>query len=401
MTRFPDALLDRASKYLPALLLVTYGVFTIGYFFFPDYNNQYRFYTKAVFFPAIFVLLTPLREIWKQPLFRLILLYLIYMLASALWSDPFRLYEFGQRLTLSVFILSFIAITHYLNDRYKVGFDRLLQLAVFVAAVAAIISLVVWYRNHVFPLSRLMGMGALTNVNEYANVYGIFALLATGYLLRASSLHERVLYIFAAMAFLCFIWFGQSRTAFVALFAALLVLVFNIAGQERIRSVAWLMAFIGILAIFSHGVIDHAWSRGASFRLQIWEEVITEVAEAPVFGHGLLSEMHIWVSGVDYQMPHNAFLSVLWQGGVIGLGLFLLLIVSAFRQAWRFGKEQGRFVVFSILVFSTGIMLTSVDDLIVRPRDRWLVFWFPLALLISYKTILARNSRPSDAGQGN
>ncbi len=388
------AFFQRVNKFIPGLLFVTYAIFTTGYFFFPDYNDHYRFYAKAVFLPALFVLLAPAREIMKHPVFKLTLAYLIYMLASALWSDPFRLYEFGQKLTLSAYILTFIAVTHFLNDRYKAGFDRMLKFAVLVAAIAAVISLVVWYRDHAFPSARVSGIGTLTNVNEFANVYGVFALLATGYLLKASSLREKALYVLAVVAFLCFIWFGQSRSAFAALFAALLFLVFFMAGQERIKPIVWLIACVGVLAIFSPEHIEHAWQRGASLRLPIWERVIAQVAEAPVFGHGLVSEMHFLVSGHDFGIPHNTFLSVLWQGGVIGLALFLLLIASAFRQAWRLGKEQGRFVVFSILIFSTGVMLTAVDDVITRPREEWMVFWFPLALLISYQTIIARGSRP-------
>ena len=328
MTTFSDAFLQHTNKYIPRILFATYGIFTIGYFFFPEYSNHYRFYAYAVFLPAVFVLLAPVREIMEHPVFKLILVYLIYMLASALWSDPFRLYEFGQRLTLSVYILSFIATTHFLNDRYKAGFERMLKFAVCVAAIAAVVSLVVWYRGHTFPSTRLEGIGTLTNVNEFANLYGVFALLATGFLLTAPSLRERALYVFAVMAFLCFIWFGQSRTAFVALFAALLSLVFYMAGQERIRPIVWLIACVGALAIFFPGNMEDAWQRGTSFRLPIWEGAIAQVAEVPVFGHGLLSEMHVFVPGFDFGIPHNTFLSVLWQGGIIGLTLFLLLIAS-------------------------------------------------------------------------
>ncbi len=389
-----DTFLQRANRCISGLLLVTYGMFTTGYFFFPDYDEHYRFYARAVFIPALFVLPAPLREIKEHPVFKLTLVYLIYMLASALWSDPFNLFEFGQKLTLSVYILAFIAITHFLNDRYKTGFDRMLKISVFVAAVAALVSFVIWYSNHGFPLSRMRGIGTLTNINEFANVYGVFALLAIGYLLTASSLRARASYVFAVITFLCFIWFGQSRTAFVALFIVLIFLVLNMAWQERVRPIVWLIACVGILAILFSGSMEIASQRGMSYRLPIWEATITQVADAPVFGHGALSEMHFLASKLDFWIPHNTFLSVLWQGGVIGLTLFLLLIASAYRQAWRLWREQGRFVVFGILIFSTGVMLTAVDDVITRPREEWMVFWFPLALLISYQTISARNSRP-------
>lgn len=44
-------------------------------------------------------------------------------------------------------------------------------------------------------------------------------------------------------------------------------------------------------------------------------------------------------------------------------------------------------------------MLTSVDDVIAQPREQWMVFWFPLALLISYRAILARDARASGVGR--
>jgi len=393
MTITSQAFFQRIKKTIPGLLFVTYGLFTIGYFLSPDYNNHYRFFAKAVFFPALFVLLEPFREIMKHPVLRLTLVYLIYMLASSLWSDTFSLFEFGQRLTISVYILVFITTTRYLNDRYETGFDRMLKFAVLVAAIAAIVSIVVWYRNHAFPGSRAEGLGSLTNVNEFANVYGVFALLATGYLLRASTLREKGVYILAIVAFLCFIWFGQSRTAFSVLFFTLILLSFCMAGQGRIKTIAWLVACVVALALIFPEQIENAWLRGVGLRLPIWKGVIAEIAEAPLLGHGVLTKLHIFVPGYDFQVAHNAYLHVLWQGGAVGLGLFVLLMATAFRQAWLLGKERGQFVIFSVLVFTAGIMLTGVDDVIVRPREQWMVFWFPLALLISRQTINARGSR--------
>lgn len=108
MTIFLEVFLQRINKYIPGLLFVTYGVFTIGYFLFPGYSEHYRFYARAVFLPALFVILPSLREIARHPVFRLILVYLGYMIVTSLWSETFSFYDFGQRLTLSIHILGFI-----------------------------------------------------------------------------------------------------------------------------------------------------------------------------------------------------------------------------------------------------------------------------------------------------
>jgi hypothetical protein len=60
------------------------------------------------------------------------------------------------------------------------------------------------------------------------------------------------------------------------------------------------------------------------------------------------------------------------------------VLVLALRQAWLLGRIDGDYTVFCLLLFTACIMLTGVDTLIDRPRDQWLLFWLPLALLLSY-----------------
>lgn len=77
----------------------------------------------------------------------------------------------------------------------------------------------------------------------------------------------------------------------------------------------------------------------------------------------------------------------------------------ALWHAWRLGQEQRNYVVLAILIFTMGAMATGVDTLIARPIDQWMLFWFPLALLMSYQTIAThakrqtrKNDGPSDPG---
>ena len=134
-------------------------------------------------------------------------------------------------------------------------------------------------------------------------------------------------------------------------------------------------------------------------RPQIWEGTWSEAKLAPIFGHGLTSDISIVVQGSLMETTHNAYLQAFWHGGVIGLSLLLLLLLVAFRQALSLGRRGRDYTVFCMLLFVACTMMTGVDTLIDRPRDKWMLFWLPLALLLSYQTLAPREKpdlKPND-----
>lgn len=398
MTVFSAETVQRAYKIIAGLLFLSYSLFMIGYFILPDYNLQYKLYVSPLLFlalPGIAILAAAFREIKDHPVFQLIIVYMLYMVASGLWSTPFELYRFGQKLALAGYILSFIILTHFLRSWYQVGFDRMLRFSVLVAAVAASVSMLVFYNDHPFPSARVSGLGSLTNINEFANIYGVYALLAMGYGLKAAFLRERALYLFLVIIFISFIWFGQSRTAFVSLFIALFFLAITGGRQEKFKLIVLLVSAVGVFGAIFPELVEQAWIRGEGLRPLIWQAYLKDAVQTPIFGQGIISEVSYDIEGYSFGIAHNSYIQVLWHGGAIGLGLFLLLIASACRQAWRLGKEQGDFVVLGMLLFTMCAMLTGVDTLVDRPRDQWMLFWFPLALLISYQAT-DRQASPTD-----
>ena len=185
-------------------MLAAYGTFLCSYFIFRDYSDPYRFFARVVFVLGVFVLCGSLKEFWRHPLFQLLAVYILYLLLSGFWSKPFNWYLLGQKLTISVYLLSFIAITHFLISRDDNWYQRMLQICVLVAAVAALTSVLVFYRENPGPGTRLSGIGSLTNPNEFSNVYGIFALLAMGFALQPKSLVCKVPFLLAVVVFICF-----------------------------------------------------------------------------------------------------------------------------------------------------------------------------------------------------
>ena len=386
---FTPETIQRLYMVIAVLLFISYSVFMTGYYFFPDFNLQYKYFIRplhALVLPGIVILAAALREIKDHPVFPLIIVYMLYMLASGLWSSPFDLYKFGQKSANALYILCFIVLTHFLRSWFQVGFDRMLRFAVLFAAVSAIVSMFVFYGDNDFPAARLSALGSLSNINEFANVSAVYALLAMGYSLKASLFREKAFYLFLVAVFISFIWFGQSRTAFVSLFMALCFLVIANGRQGKIKLIVLVVSTIGVLGLVFPELIEKAWLRGEGLRPMIWTDYLKDAALKPIFGQGLVTEISYDVEGRIMETAHNAYIQAFWHGGVIGLGLFLLLFGGACRQAWRLGKEGGDFVVLSILVFTMFAMMTGVDTLIARPRDQWMLFWFPLALLISYQT---------------
>ena len=381
---------DYLRRAFPFLLLAAYGVFLCSYFIFSDYSKPYQFYARVMFILSLFVVVGSIREVWKHPLFQAIVAYILYLLLSGFWSHTLDWYRLGQKATVSVNLISFIAVTHFLVHWNRSLFERMLQACILFATFAAVISIVVFYSYNPFPATRLKPIGSLTNVNEFSNVYGIFALLAAFFVMRFPGRGLNWVFILSIAAFICVAWFGQSRAAFTALIIALLTLVSLMQKNKRLLSLAALTALTCLLFVAFPEVMGQLFERGPGLRPLIWAAVWDEAQSAPVFGHGLASTLSVGISGYTFETAHNAFLMLFWQGGAVGVIIFLLLLVVAFRHAWSLGQQRGDFSIFCILIFAVCTMMTGVDTLIERPRDQWMLFWFPLALLLSYQSGASR-----------
>ncbi len=380
--------IEPLRRLFPFLLLASYGLFMCGYFFLEDYSNQYRLFSRFVFFFGLFVFVAGIRANYRHPVFQAIAIYMLYLLFSGFWRDPMDWFLLGQKFVISVYILSFITITYFLVQWNRGLFERLIQLCIVVAAVAALINIFVFYSDNPFPSTRLMGIGALTNINEFANVYGVYALLAAGLALRTQNISYKVLLLVAIGIFMSYAWFGQSRTAFVSLIVALMALVGATVQEKR-----WLYAAVALLATFGAALVvmfpdtlEQAVLRGIGLRPHIWASTWEKAVLSPIIGHGLTMDIAVQAGGRLIETAHNAYLQVFWEAGAIGLFLLLVLLLLAFRSAWSLGREMGDYTIFSLLVFASITMLTGVDTLIARPRDQWMLFWLPLALLLSYQS---------------
>ena len=65
-------------------------------------------------------------------------------------------------------------------------------------------------------------------------------------------------------------------------------------------------------------------------------------------------------------------------------------IGAAVQRAVQAGRASGDYGLLALLCFGLAYMLTSTDTLITRPRELWVIVWFPLGLLAGQRLAAAR-----------
>jgi O-antigen ligase len=129
----------------------------------------------------------------------------------------------------------------------------------------------------------------------------------------------------------------------------------------------------------------------AGGRFEIWQVGWTMFADAPLQGHGFDSFGHYFdyyagSSGLglpnsqESKAPHNSFVGIAVQFGVVGFVLFLAVMFSAFRKAWvvwRKGSKNGSALAWVAALGAFLVVASFVDYAIDRKY-----LWYALGLIV-------------------
>jgi O-antigen ligase len=365
--------------YKPAfgdLLFWLYGMFMAGWFLFPEAPEHYRLF-------YVFVVLPVLLFGWKQPqpwhgnpLFGLLLAYVVYMTSSALWSVPMDWLETGRVAWYGLLVMVFIFASGLVQSDNPARFDALLRALVLLAGMTALVSLLLWYAKHPFPASRLEPLNRMSHPILAGCVYGFFAILALHFFQVATGRAGKLLFAAATALLVATVLFTQSRTAIVSLLVAMLLL----AGFRGRLLIASLTGAFAVFLLLEPGFWERL-LRGLSHRPGIWLAAWQHALEQPWFGAGYLAPTDVRVGGRTFVHAHNAYLATLRDGGVVGLLLLLAVLAAALRCALRRDRYNGHWFFTALLVYAMLCAVPDLDRLLTRPKEHWLFFWLPLALL--------------------
>lgn len=190
---------------------------------------------------------------------------------------------------------------------------------------------------------------------------------------RLKKLDSKVVYsvsflLFCVLALTCAIVF-QSRTTLVGFVAFFIGYVF----QRK----AWLLGS-GVFLLVSALAVALGWdevlqNRGYSFRLVIWEDVWRRLTMDCGVWFGCGADGYVFLG--EFPHPHNAYLSVLYQGGALAALGFLIFSVMFICRTWRSPW-------FLVALFGGASMLTETGGIFTSPKPLWVYFWIPIFMAV-------------------
>jgi O-antigen ligase len=346
----------------------------------------------------------------RSPIFIASLVFLGWVALSTLWSEaPWR-HRLGAVSDWRVLLVMSIGLVVFHEAAQK---RRLLTIFVAVATLAAAVVFLFKAFEYSPFADRPPGM-LLRNYATQTMTFAAAAIAAAALLLDRRSaqagrwrIGSRDLAALGAVAILCASIASVSvgRSGALALGAGAVVLAL---GMRR-DWLAWLLPAVVVCGLaaavafatpmrqhFATGVyeLEHAdeaqEATSIGLRVHMWRSTVALVRERPVLGYGgagllaayerLLGAKYSGWRAQPFADPHNQYLRIAAEGGLVGLALFVVLLAAILRHAapqpWRsaaLGLLAG-WCVTSLLnshfqAFNEGHLLFLLLGVLLAPQD--------------------------------
>jgi O-antigen ligase len=377
------------------IIPISYTIFLIGFFLFTSSKFLSNFYYLGVAFP--FFLLIVLKEINPKVFFssRTILfvtIYFMYMFCTLFWAESFGLSDLSKYGRRALYILMFIAVTIYLTQSNPHFLKRLLTYVCSAAILVGIGNALFYYSKHPV-LGTLWGYGLLSSPSRAASQYGFVTIASIYLLLQQRTTKAQFLYAGMVLVNLSYVLLAQSRTTLIALVITIFTwqlsawLFYRGDENNHLKKLFVLLVLLsaGISALiigfpeFSKAIFH---KQGFLYRIEMWKQLLAQIANAPWFGHGLNAEIRLVMpNGFVFIHPHSVYMGTLFYGGITGLLILLATLFSALWQGFKPLGQHRNLALASMILYGALAIVSNGNMLIHHPKPFWLFLWFPVALV--------------------
>jgi O-antigen ligase len=169
----------------------------------------------------------------------------------------------------------------------------------------------------------------------------------------------------------CLITRNVIRVMYAVFIIVVLLVILGKVFQRLLENSLFLQSFNRVLAFIGQGGTVN-WD-GSSERLPIYQEAINLFLESPIIGYGLYG----YISKVSYAVyPHNFFLEVLLQGGLIYLSVWIVFIWYILKKMYFLVLYDKRKRLFLYIGLYPAVMLMFSGSYLSNG-----LFWFLISLI--------------------
>lgn len=318
-----------------------------------------------------------------------------YIPLSSLWSTPWDGRDMASQATRALLVLTFVVC---IAESVQVDWfrRRLTQALAILGALAAAAAVVIFFAEPPED-GRLNGLGQLDTHVTASMVYAVAAVCGLMWLTDATRSGARWLAGACVVALVIAVVLAGSRNAMVctALGIGCLLMANRVATAARFCVVAGALAAVlgvALLAVYSliPGGADMVLPRGVSFRPAIWTDYAARIADDGLwFGLGVSTPDLIEVGGYDVLHPHNLYLAVTYQGGLVALALLLAVIAATLHTLLKNYGEPDAKLALAIWAMALPGYLLDGHELIDKIGWTWLLFWLPVGIAVGIRARLA------------
>ncbi len=336
---------------------------------------------------------------WRAYFLEPILLLVVFLDLAKNDSKLINLIVYG--LTLSAFYISFWAIFQ------KIFGGGMLSLETWQYPLKPI-----WRATGPFPQANFLGL-----------FLGPIVILAVGKLIesiRSKKLLIISYWLLVIIASIIAIIFAKSEGAILGIFASLIFFLFLVFSSKQ-RLIFFIFLFvIGCWLLIASPWRNYLWEKitlsdlSGQLRLNIWQATFQLLKDRPIFGVGLRGYQKLIpqyqkpfslptgeiISEETHPYPHNLFLAIWTELGLLGLFVFLIIIFHFFRSGFQKlfrnlkleirNSELVKSEKISIVAILSAMGVILIHGLVDTPyfkNDLSILFWLIIGLMINKKMV--------------
>lgn len=320
-------------------------------------------------------------------------IFLIYVLASATWSDfPYKvLVTWGH--FAGIFLVALAAVIAF--QRNHKAFVKLIVLYAALTVLASIVT-AIW-----FPARGIMEVGGKlrwVGITATPNTLGLTALLLVWASMALMSYacnvrHRAVLLLLIATSAACLYMADSIAAAILSILCVVLIpLLVHISGKTKLQVISILsLTFVtSVAAVFfvylaapelfqlERILATVGRDRSLTGRTGLWEIANSAIREKPVLGWGFDALMSLGSKyRINYGQFHNGYLDLLVRGGWVGMLLVGGLVVQLWGRIARIRRRNPKaYAAYTTLLVIILLHNLTEASLGRSPHIAWLLVTF-------------------------